>query len=67
MRKITFLLLFSIIFSGLMAQEKQEFKNILVISPFQIVNGIRIKNANGLLEVRASLYFSSFIRVRVIS
>ena len=43
MRKITFLLLFSIIFSDLMAQEKQEFKNILGISPFQIVNGVRIK------------------------
>ena len=43
MKKITLLLIISIISLNLTAQEKQEFKNILGISPFQIVNGVRIK------------------------
>jgi len=43
MNKIKLLLIITIISSSLVAQEKQELKNILGISPLQIVNGVRIK------------------------
>ena len=43
MNKIKLLLIFTIINSSLVAQEEQELKNILGVSPLQIVNGVRIK------------------------
>ena len=43
MNKVTLFLLFSIISSSLIAQEKQEFKNIIGISPLQLTNGVRVK------------------------
>ena len=43
MKKFTLLLLLSSLSLSVIAQEKQDLKNLIGISPFQIVNGIRIK------------------------
>jgi hypothetical protein len=43
MKKVTILFLFSTLCLSVIAQEKQEFKNIIGVSPFQLANGVRIK------------------------
>ena len=50
MKKVTLLLLLSTLSLSVIAQEKQDFKNIIGISPLQLFNGVRIKYERTLNE-----------------
>ncbi|MEA5062329.1 MAG: hypothetical protein VB054_03215 [Petrimonas sp.] len=43
MKKVFLFLLLSVLGLSIFAQETNEFKNVVGISPFQFVNGVRIK------------------------